>query len=438
MVDASNPPVSRVVDQNNDTRIVRKANDEIGYKVKSGHLALLSRKILNVLIWHAQEMRHEEDEHGRWSMAVAQLIKDARFNSRDYDLLRSALDELQEVRVVRPARGGGITSEVLIPSYTLDNVVHEGNEALQRGQKRRGGELRLWFMLPPELKKQLLDPDQYTRLPIAIMAALRTIPGLALYEICRRYVTNPGGITNRDNWQNWWRILTGATLDSDPPEYKYAKRDVFKRGVEEVNEVTDIEVELIEFKSGKFVRDIQFSVKAKQQRSLDMGPPPINTGLLPRITVLGLSISDAERISARHSDADIEATLALVEERMAHPTLTPIESPAAYFRKALKDKYATAKAQITDKRAADKAAREQKKLKDSTAQAAEADADQAARKEVLEAFMKLPEDEKARLLNEFVRERLKGPGLKAYNAQGLASPMVRGALTGWLVERRSI
>jgi len=123
---------------------------------------------------------------------------------------------------------------------------------------------------------------------------------------------------------------------------------------------------------------------------------------------------------------------------MAHPTLTPIESPAAYFRKALKDKYATAKAQITDKRAADKAAREQKKLKDSTAQAAEADADQAARKEVLEALMKLPEDEKARLLNEFVRERLKGPGLKAYNAQGLASPMVRGALTGWLVERRSI
>lgn len=324
------------------TRVVRKSNDEIGYRVKSGHLSLLSRKMLNVLVWHAQEMRHEEDADGRWALPVATLIANVKFHSNNYDLLRSALDELQDVRVIRQAKGGGVTSEVMIPSYTLDNVEHKGNEMLQRGAKRRGGELWLWYMLPPELKKQLLDPAQYTRLPIAIMASLRTVPGLALYEICRRYATNPGGITNRDSWQNWWRVLTGATPDAEAPEYKYAKRDVFRRGLDEVNAVTDITVELIEFKTGRFVTDLQFSVSMNSQKSLDIGPPAIDTGLLSELTTFGLSISEAERLLARHSEEDIAATIAHVRERIAHPTLPEVESPAAYFKRALKEGYATA------------------------------------------------------------------------------------------------
>jgi hypothetical protein len=339
---ASSPKKTEIIPNpgSRDTRAVRKSNDEIGYRIKSGHMSLLSRKMLNVLVWYAQEMKNQEDEHGRWSLPVAQLIKDARFNSRDYDLLRQALDELQDVRVVRPARGGGITSEVMIPSYTIDNVAHEGNEMLPRGQKRRGGELRLWFMLPPELKSQLLEPNQYTRVPITIMATMRTVSGLALYEICRRYSTNPGGITKRDSWQNWWRVLVGATQDADPPEYKYVKRDVLKRGVDEVNKLTDIDVELVEFKSGKFVRDIQFNVRLKEQRSLDMGPPPLETALLARLTALGITISDAERITVRHPEGDIVATLDLLDRRLKNANQSPIESPAAYFRKALKDGYA--------------------------------------------------------------------------------------------------
>jgi hypothetical protein len=434
------PQESAVIAPEPDARlVVRKSNTEIGYKVKSGHLALLSRKILNVLIWDAQEHKFKEDEQGRWCIAVAKLIKNAKFNSRDYDLLRAALDELQEVRVTRMARGGGITSEVLIPSYTLDNVMRQGNEQLERGQKRRGGELRLWYMFPPELKKQLLDPEQYTRLPITIMASLKTVPGLALYEICRRYVTNPGGVTNRDTWRNWWHVLTGATPDQEPPEYKYVKRDVFKRGLEEVNSLTDIEIELIEFKSGRSVEEIQFTVQAKRQRQLDMGPPPIDTGSLSRMTALGLSISDAERLSARFSEADILATLELVEERIANVTLARIEVPGAYFRKALKDQYASTKAQLLEENNKKKAAREEQKRLILADKSASAKVDEANRVELLEAFMKLPEPEQKKQLEVFVRERMtSGPALKAYKLNGLSNPLVRGALSGWLAERSAI
>lgn len=411
-----------------DDRIVRKSNDEIGYRIRSGHLSLLARKSFNALIWHAQEMRGQEDDLGRWKIPVSRLIKDVKFNSRDYALLHEAMNELQDVKVVRPARHGGITSEVLVPSFTIDNVEHPDNSMLKRGEKKRGGELWLWFMFPPELKAQLMDPEQYTRLPIAIMATLKTIPGLALYEICRRYVTNPGGVTNRDDWQNWWRILTGAAEDVEPPEYKYAKRDVFKRGVEEINQVTDIEVELIEFKVGKFVRQIQFGVKLKQQGNLDMGPPPIDAGLLSQLTELGMSISDAERIIARHHEKEVIDTLELLRQRVSNTQLPAIESKAAFFRSALKNGYAAGK----------KLEGKPKEIKPRNTLPEKADdpEKQVARQAAIEAFNNLPGEEQQTLLTEFATT-LKGPSAKAFKASGLDHPLTGPAFAGWLTRQKT-
>lgn len=435
-VSVSNPKQSEssVDKKERDTRIIRKNNDEIGYKVKSGHLSLLSRKLFNILIWYAQDLRDKEDKDGRWCVSVAHLVKDAKFHSKDYDLLRASLDELQEVRVIRPRRSGGVTSEVLIPSFTLDNVSHEGNEEMERGQKKRGGHLMLWFMLPPELKSQMLDPDQYTRLPIAYMALLRTIPGLALYEICRRYVTNPGGVTKRDSWQNWWRVLTGSTEDATPPEYKYAKRDIFKRGTEEVNKVTDIEIELIEFKVGKFVRDLQFSVRLKQQANLDMGPPPIDAGLLSRIVSLGIPITEAERLTARYSEADIVDTLDLVEGRIGKTHLAKIESPAAYFKKALKDSYAQSQKLIESAKAKQSEERKTKQLEKSRAETEAKQESHMKHQLILERFDTMPEERKSELLKEF-EASLAASTQAIFRKSGINGKMLRATFAAWLLQK---
>jgi hypothetical protein len=59
----------------------------------------ISFRIRKVCLAYAQDLRDQEEKDSRWCVAVAKLIKDARFNSGDYDLLRSSLDQLQEVRV---------------------------------------------------------------------------------------------------------------------------------------------------------------------------------------------------------------------------------------------------------------------------------------------------------------------------------------------------
>ena len=63
-------------------REVRKHNTEIGYRVQSGHLSLLSRKLINVLLYYAQRMRGEEDNEGKYWVEVSKIVKDAKFNSR--------------------------------------------------------------------------------------------------------------------------------------------------------------------------------------------------------------------------------------------------------------------------------------------------------------------------------------------------------------------
>ena len=416
-----------------DSRIVRKNNNEIGYRIKSGHLSLIARKMFNILIWYAQDMRGKEDADGRWCVPVASLIKDARFNSNNYDLLRSCLDELQEVRVIRPRFSGGLTSEVLIPSYTLDNVSHSANELSASGEKKRGGFLMLWFMLPPELKSQLLNPEQYTRLPIAYMVMIRTVPGFNLYEICRRYVSNPGKITHRASWQDWWRILTGSTEDAEPPDYKYAKRDVFKRAIDDVNAVSDIEVGLIEFKAGKFVQDIQFSVNLKRQSNLNIEPPPIDSTLLAKVTGLGITAQEAERLVAKHSEKEILETLALIAARAAKSHLPALNSPAAFFKRALKDGYAKSAAIATEankKQTAEKRAIEQKQ---ETAEAESRQAAQRKRDQAAVLYEAMDEEGKLALLTAF--ETTLAKSNKAIFAKsGINNKMLRETFIAWLVK----
>ena len=414
------------------SREVRKHNTEIGYRIQSGQLSLLSRKLINVFLYYAQRMRGQEDGEGKYWVEVAKIIKDAKFNSRDYDLLRESLDELQSVKIIRPTENGGITSDVLIPSFTLDNVIHSTNEALPPGQKRRGGKLVVGFSLPVGVKELLLNPRRnYTVLPILYVASLRTIGGLVLYEITKRYSTNPSGVTNRDTWQWWWKILTGAPDGANPPEYKYFKRDVAKKAVEEINSVTDIRVELIEFKDGRWVKELQFAVEQAKQANFDLDPPPIDNSLLSRITALGISTVEAEKLIQRHSEDDLKSNLAVVEERISKQNLPQLDSPAAYLKSALRNQYGAGRKEQSA--ALEKKAKESQDALARSKERADAAVDEAISRIVAarEKYDGLSYDAQQELLATFA-ETIRGPVLAAFKKSGISTKLVSGAFNSWL------
>lgn len=323
-----------------DLKEFRKTNEAIGLRVSEGKLSLLSRKIFNVMVYHAQRIRTKgenapidtEVAKNYYWIPMAELARDAAYDSHDTELFKEQVQELQNIRIFSEDAIQW-TSERLVSSVKLVNP---------RGLKKQGGTLWFGFAFPPEVENMVMAPGSYTRLSVYYQALLRSGASLALYEICRRYATNPSKVTNRADWEWWHGALTGNPVGESLPEYKYFKRDVLKGAITEINTVTDINVELIEHKQGRRVAELQFRVTPASQESLALSAPPVIDGqLVQRMMNLGLSQDDACNLLASTDEAKLKATLDLVETRMKNKRAAEVSSPAGYFKQALRQGYAS-------------------------------------------------------------------------------------------------
>jgi hypothetical protein len=202
------------------------------------------------------------------------------------------------------------------------------------------------FSFAPKIKKKLLDPVQYARLSLQFQSQLRSSAGLALYEICVRYLTNPSHLTMRETWE-WWRPILSGTPDTEAGdeakrEYKYFKRDYLRPAIAEVNAVTNIFVELIEHREGRRVAEIQFRVTERKQPmlALDEHPNVFDSTLVDRMVKIGIPLKEAQSLYADSEENRIRAALQLTEQRMRSTSLPPVRSAAALFKDALKKGYA--------------------------------------------------------------------------------------------------
>lgn len=321
-----------------DRREFRKTNDAIGIRVKEGRLSLLSRKIFNVLMFNAQEQR-EPGKNAPLDTAVAQkyfwmpladLARDASYDSRDSALLKQHLQEMQGIRLVLEDKRQW-TSENLISSVKLVNPSGLKN--------KHSGKVWVGYAFPPEVHELVMAPGTYTKLSIFYQGLLRTGAGLALYEICRKYLTNPSKLTNRDTYENWFVVLSGVTISGpdDLPLYKYFKRDVLLKAMAEINALTDIQVELVEHKTGRKITHLQFRVEHARQPQLEFPAPPfVDSELMASLAAVGMSQQDAQDAVATHGSIHVRQALRLLGNRMQKHGVEPLSSPLAYLRWALK------------------------------------------------------------------------------------------------------
>jgi hypothetical protein len=290
----------------------------------------------------------------------------------------------------------------------------------------------LWFgfAFPPEVESMVMSPGSYTKLSVYYQAVLRSGASLALYEICRRYATNPTKVTNRSDWEWWYGALTGNPVTDAIPEYKYFKRDVVKPAIAEINLITDINVELIEHKQGRRVAELQFKVVPAQQESLRLPAPPlIDSELLQRITALGISHDEACNILAMTEDGKLRATLELTEKRVANPNASRVDNPAGYFKQALREGFAST---------VDIAKKNVRKIaqKPSVEASIESIREQyfiERAKDALGLFNEMTEEERTEWLSKFKQSA----GSKGINlARGLSTPSVKSAFSMWFAQEQ--
>jgi len=238
--------------------LLRKPVNTLAIVPKSEKITVTARKIYNVMLQYAQKQGVEKD---RYQARLVEIATGIDFNSNNTEVIKQYFRQMATTGVEwqSPTTGEGARWSISALIAHADLI-------------QRGNELLLEWSYAPNIKQELLDPQRFAKMSLQVLAALNTMASLVLYEICCRYADNPSGLTARQAWA-WWRpVLTGSpdSATSAYQEYKIFNRDVVKKAVKKVNEVTDLDVELIEHKRGRSVQDLQFKV----QRKLPQLPPP--------------------------------------------------------------------------------------------------------------------------------------------------------------------
>jgi hypothetical protein len=125
---------------------------------------------------------------------------------------------------------------------------------------------KVFYSYAAQIKPMLFDSKIYARLDLRIQRTFRLDPAAALYEWVNCFRTNPSKRTNEMTWTDWrWCIYGEVSETSILNEYKIFKRDKLKPAIKEINEKSDLTIELIENRDGsRSVKYLQFIVEEKQ------------------------------------------------------------------------------------------------------------------------------------------------------------------------------
>jgi len=398
---------------------IKKPNEALTLKVIGDQpMGFLHRKLLNVLIRVAQD----EKQPGRRLPPIAstyapdhlatareyfwapldEFVRDARFDSNDTKLLKASLEQLQELRL--RSEGPDWLSEVPVPSV--------------RFVEERGKSTWVGFTFAPETRRLVTRPRQYTEIFLQAQRQLHSGPAIALYERCRQYLGSPAHKTARAPWTDWYYWLSGQPITKPPPQFKYWNRDTLKRVEQEINSVTDIRIERIEFRVGRQVEDLQYTVNENPQTSIAFpGKPPIDTALRDRLLALKIPADRADKLIDEWDSGRLRANLAYTEEAYRRGVIR--QKPISYLLAALRDNFAgnveTAKASLANVQS--EAPHDLVREEFETQQARDAlqlfnELDASERERALAAFLDVTTD--------LVRDQ--------YRRSGLDSPLVKAML----------
>jgi hypothetical protein len=300
--------------------LLRKPVNTLAIVPKSHKITSLGRKSYNVLLHEAQEQGLDKTV---FQAPLERIIRGVDFDSNDQALIKKHLRAMVSTTVEwqSPTTGEG-------SSWNVSGLLAHARLSKLRGQ--------VWveWSYAVNLKQELLEPTVFARLSLEIISQLRSHAGIALYEICSRY--KDIGRTSRQAWA-WWRPVLSGRPETDRTarlEYRIFKRDTLKPAIAEVNAVTDLEIELVEHKAGRFIDELQFLIRRKPQASLPLRQrsEPVDLSLIARAQALGVDDHRAEELADSYGVEALRSGLEALQRRVASAFPEPLRDPYRYLK----------------------------------------------------------------------------------------------------------
>ena len=327
---------------------LRKPNATLVMVPKAGKLTAIERKLLNsMLLSSAHQLNAYRDLHGKepdnkhlYSAPADELLDPIEVGKSN---LKSALRK--HVLALRRAE---IDWEA--PDAKSGIVWKNLSVLSQASFEIRNGHLYVLWALPPDINSALADSKDFpfTKLDLAKISLLKSYTAVALYEICARYRNNflkggDGECLTSANPPEWWvdaltNIIPKHNKETGEPirrEWRKVKNEAVKKAIEEVNTVTDLDLELREKKEGKSISLVQFAVRQKKPE-----PRQIPSSHFEVIkTGIRLNLNEAQ-IGSSISQTSVEQVvlgLAKLEARINQRDLDPVENVGRYFNSIINE-----------------------------------------------------------------------------------------------------
>ena len=377
-------------------------------------ISVLGRKLFNVLLFRAQEEGEQEEYEAR----LHEVLDDAAYNSNDHAPIRKILRELMSTTVEWQSPSNGE-----IETWDACNLLSGAGTT----KDKRTNAVTVRWRFDSKIRAQLLSPDRYARLSLEAITQLTSHAAMALYEICARYVDNPGHKTARQHWRWWKPVLTGVVGDDAKAEYRFFKRDVLNKAIAEINERTNLEVRgPIEHKErdNRTIAEIQFEVRLKGSATpAEPARPPLENVGVDELPLVGRAINagvkqfEAEALIRKHGPGAFAAAMSELEKRLQMPSdkVGVVSKPGGWLRAHMSNLRPAPGSSTGPKPELTEA--DLKKHR-----AAWTDEWLRRRKERLElGFQELPTDDQAALLGEFrsdLVERSQAQVLKRFDSSG--------------------
>lgn len=302
---------------------LKKPVNTLAIVPQSHKITVLGRKAYNVMLSIAQNQGIEKESY---RAALAEIVSGIDYGSNDTDLIKKHLRAMASTVVEwrSPTTGEGA-------SWTVCTLISHAVLT------KKGGQVWVDWAYAQPLKQELLEPSVFAKLSLGILSQMHTHAGIALYEICARYKAI--GRTSRQEWRWWLPVLTGHPNSEKlaKTEYRFFKRDSIKTAIAEVNTITDIEVELVEYKNGKHISDLQFLVRQKAQSPLPLKSPPkpVDLTIIRLAVELGIGDDKAEDLVVHFGNDAVRDALRSLQARVATAFPEPVRDPYRYLKAIL-------------------------------------------------------------------------------------------------------
>lgn len=309
---------------------LRKPHEMVVMVPRSARVTLTARRIYTVLLQVSQARLDAMDAMPPadflFEAPLAAILRTTGSAGNDRTAAKRYLSEMRSLEVDWESTAPG------------DGVKWRGFSMLSEVvlEVRRGENWVSWSF-PPSIMAVLRDPSRWARIDLEVLAKLGTYAGIALYEICVRYRDNPGGVTSRKPIA-WWTDALSNMPGGDRREWRKFKNERIKEAVAEINEETDLEIELIEHKQGRVVNEVQFAVRKKIRAPSRGGDKePVDANLALRAETLGIREIKLDALLKEFGDALVREKLDALERRAANGNLRRVDNAYSYLRSLLRN-----------------------------------------------------------------------------------------------------